>query len=472
MSFLSGLMRRVPIRLREPHSDAQRQLIEYQGNVVCFAGRRWGKTDGNVFRLMQGVSMNPGIYWWVGLSWVSASMKRAWRLLKWYTRQVWIKAGQDPKPHIRLADKELHWPGGGEIWLRTAEREDSLIGEGLKGAVLDEFSLMRETVWTEHIQPALLDYGGWVSFSGVPKGNNWAAQLWQKAHQMEGWLAFRRTTYDNPFIDPAKIDEMRATMPERLFRQEILAEVVADAGALFRNVERCAMAVPQDEGQDTVFGVDWGKDVDFTVITVFDKEGRMVAFDRFNKIDYMVQCGRLHALARRYKPQVIVAEQNAMGVPLIEQLKREGLPVYAFNTTLATKALIVEDLELAFETGEIEILDESVLINELHAFEMDRLPSGTVRYRAAQGMHDDCVMSLALAWYGYKRKTMRVRTMPSPYGPIWETEPMTKREAAAQEHADTELHRKYAQKHYCPQCHQEWLESQGLEDERGMPRLW
>jgi hypothetical protein len=28
------------------------------------------------------------------------------------------------------------------------------------------------------------------------------------------------------------------------------------------------------------------------------------------------------------------------------------------------------------------------------------LPSGTLRYGAPSGMHDDMVMSLALAWYG------------------------------------------------------------------------
>ena len=32
------------------------------------------------------------------------------------------------------------------------------------------------------------------------------------------------------------------------------------------------------------------------------------------------------------------------------------------------------------------------------AYEMDKTPSGMVRYGAPEGMHDDCVMSLALAW--------------------------------------------------------------------------
>jgi len=54
---------------------------------------------------------------------------------------------------------------------------------------------------------------------------------------------------------------------------------------------------------------------------------------------------------------------------------------------------------LAFERGDIGIVAEPTLINELQAFEMDRLPSGMVRYAAPEGLHDDCVISLALAWH-------------------------------------------------------------------------
>jgi hypothetical protein len=34
----------------------------------------------------------------------------------------------------------------------------------------------------------------------------------------------------------------------------------------------------------------------------------------------------------------------------------------------------------------------------LQAYEAERLPSGAMRYNAPAGMHDDMVMSLALAW--------------------------------------------------------------------------
>ena len=87
-----------------------------------------------------------------------------------------------------------------------------------------------------------------------------------------------------------------------------------------------------------------------------------------------------------------------MGEPLIEQLQRQGLPVAAFNTASATKTQAIEALALAFERGDLRILGDQTLIGELQAFEMERLPSGLVRYGAPEGMHDDMVMSLALAW--------------------------------------------------------------------------
>jgi hypothetical protein len=115
-------------------------------------------------------------------------------------------------------------------------------------------------------------------------------------------------------------------------------------------------------------------------------------------VDYAVQTDRLKALAERFNPHRIVAEQNSMGDPLVEQLARDGLPMQPFLTTAPSKARVVEALALAFERGTLRILNDPVLTGELLAFEAERLPSGLSRYAAPEGMHDDCVIALALAW--------------------------------------------------------------------------
>jgi hypothetical protein len=85
---------------------------------------------------------------------------------------------------------------------------------------------------------------------------------------------------------------------------------------------------------------------------------------------------------------------------VIEQLRRDGLPVTSFITTNASKAAAMEALALAFERGTITIPNHPALVGELQAFEARSLPSGLTRYAAPEGLHDDCVMSLALAWQG------------------------------------------------------------------------
>lgn len=168
-------------------------------------------------------------------------------------------------------------------------------------------------------------------------------------------------------------------------------------------MREAATAVPSEPiaGRTYVIGCDWGKQHDYTVLIVLDAAtGAMVAMERLNQIDYAVQANTLRGLAARYQPTAIIAERNSIGEPIIEALQRHGLPVRAFTTTNASKANAIEALQLAFEQGDIRIFNDPVLLNELHAFGMERLPSGMVRYTAPSGQHDDCVMALALAWHG------------------------------------------------------------------------
>ena len=92
-------------------------------------------------------------------------------------------------------------------------------------------------------------------------------------------------------------------------------------------------------------------------------------------------------------------EQNSIGQPQIEELQRMGVPASGFITTNQTKAQIVDALALAFEQDKIKIPNDPTLISELMAYQSEKLPSGVLRYSAPEGMHDDCVIALALAWW-------------------------------------------------------------------------
>ena len=127
----------------------------------------------------------------------------------------------------------------------------------------------------------------------------------------------------------------------------------------------------------------------------------MLGVERFNQIDYRVQIPRLVEFASYWRAGAIVVELNAMGIPLVEDLVAQGLPVYPFMTTGASKAEIIERLVLAFEKHQITIQPDEDLIGELEAFSMTTTAHmRQAKYGAPAGLHDDMVMSLAFAYYG------------------------------------------------------------------------
>ena len=189
-----------------------------------------------------------------------------------------------------------------------------------------------------------------------------------------------------------------------MFEQEYLARFLEDGGGVFRGVMAAATAEEQAQavdGHEYVFGVDWAQSQDFTVIAVIDVTTQeLVALDRFNQIDYQLQVNRLETLFQMFNPGDIVAERNSIGQPLVERLHDMGLPVSPFLTTNASKNELIRNLVLGIERQTLKILPDPVLVNELQAFEQTRLASGLMRFEAPEGMHDDTVIALALAWYG------------------------------------------------------------------------
>ena len=152
--------------------------------------------------------------------------------------------------------------------------------------------------------------------------------------------------------------------------------------------------------QRTCFGVDWGRENDYTVIVVIDSLTRqMLAYDRFNQVNWSLQRGRLKAMCDRWNLLVIYAESNSIGSPNIEALQQEGLPVHPFVTTAASKPPLIESLALAIERRDLALLPDDILLDELTNYRMERLPAGGYRYSAPSGLHDDLVIATALAWH-------------------------------------------------------------------------
>ena len=361
---------------------------------VLSAGRRWGKTRLGVNECLDAAAQG-GRAWWVSPSYKTSEV--GWRPLRQIARKI-------PNAEIRLVDRMVTLPNGGFVAVRSADNPDSLRGEGLDFVVMDECAFMQREAWTEAIRPALSDRQGKALFISTPKGRNWFWEAYMRGvNGEEGWESWTFPTSSNPYIEPAEIEAAKRDLPEMIFRQEYLAEFIDDSGGVFRRVQEAAVLEPKEyeQGRQYVAGVDVAASVDFTVVTVLDAETKeMVYLDRFNRVDYPVLIDRLEAVYNRYHLTSMVVESNSIGRPVIDELVARGLNIVPFTTTSATKQAIIQNLQAAFENGQILVLNDQILVGELLSFESKRNASGGFSYSAPDGMHDDCVLSLAIAWHG------------------------------------------------------------------------
>jgi hypothetical protein len=384
-----------------PRLHAAQQLIVAQArryNVVCL-GRRAGKTCLGIDRLVQPALHGAPVAW----------MSPTYRMLAEVWRTVRHRLGplveRISEQHYRM---ELVTGGVVEMW--SLDHADAIRGRKYRRVVIDEAAMVRDlgVVWQQVVRPTLTDLCGDAWLLSSPRGRNFFWECFQRGEdpQQTEWRSWQMPTSANPYVSPREIEAMRRELPERVFQQEVLARFLDGGAGVFRRVQEAATAHPLDgpaAGAAYVVGCDWARAVggDYTVLTVMDSVRKtVVALDRFSGVDYGMQVGRLRALCERWNPQVVYSEMNNMGGPLTELLGREGLPVHGVTTTNPSKARWVDALALAFERDEITILDDPVLVGELLAYEGTLLPGGGTRYSAPPGGHDDCVMSLMLAWQG------------------------------------------------------------------------
>ena len=407
-------MSAVAPRIRLPYPHLGQQTVRRQARRFNWlaAGRRWRKTTMAMTISVESAAAGQTVIW-------GAPTYNQVRIGMEETRRAAAGVAD-----FNLSRMEVSFPLGGRILFRSLDNPDNARGLTGDGIVIDEAGIAKPYAWYEVLRPMLIDTGGWLWAIGTPNGRNWFwtesmaaldradAMAWQVptlgVEIVGGELRRRPLPLENPAIPFEEIDRLYRTMSERAFRQEILAEFVEDGGGVFRRVVDAATATEQSgptPGHSYVIACDWGRSNDYTVLAVLDtREQALVYMDRFSQIDYVLQMERVTALARRFNPVSIVAEANAMGQPVIDQLARRGLPIKPFVTTNASKAEIIDALALAFEQGEIRILNDPVLLGELQAYEMNKTPSGLMQYSAPEGMHDDTVMALAIGWWAARRQ--------------------------------------------------------------------
>lgn len=388
---------RYKIHLKEPHDKQASFRASSAKRKVIVAGRRGGKTTGVSTIAVEAALEGRRI---LEAAPTQDQTEVFWEECKAAFAEP-IAAGVIYKHEGK---RMMELPNGGRIRSKTAWDADTLRGDYADLLILDEYSLMSESAWNEVGAPMLLDNDGDAVFIFTPKRRNHAYKLYQraKADDTGRWGAWHFTSHDNPHLSEEALAEITADMTDEAYKQEILAQFLEGEGQVFRNIP-ANMTAPQTTPaahatHRLVAGVDWARQQDYTAISVgcatCEQE---VAIDRFNKIEYAFQRGRLRVLVERWGVTDILAEENSIGLPNLEMLQRDGLPVRGFQTTASSKPPLIQNLALSLERVEFALISDPVWTAELEAYEQTvSATTGRARYSAPEGMHDDTVMARAL----------------------------------------------------------------------------
>ena len=390
------------IRLRMPrlYPKQHAAIFHDQRYGVVEASTKSGKTVGCiVWLLAQAFERGkPGReFWWVAPVWSQARI--AYRRIKRMFQSAdpggdWWDYS-DGETAITVA-------GGGRLVFRGSDRSDTLYGEDVYAAVVDEASRCREDAW-HAIRSTLTATKGAIRIIGNVRGRqNWAYRLGRQAESGDPDMHFARLTahdaVEGGVLDQKEIDDAKARLPEHVFRELYLAEPSDDGGNPF-GIGAIHLAMRDYEpGVPAVFGIDLARSHDWTVVCGLDGAGNVAKLARW-QTDWRQTRDRITRIVSDAGHPPTLIDATGVGDPIVEDLAGKLDCVNGFTFTGRSKQQIMEGLAAAIQAGEVGLpsRDEAGwLIAELEAFEYE-YRGRSVYYSAPEGLHDDGVCALALA---------------------------------------------------------------------------
>jgi len=228
-----------------PHTPEQADYLYSNArfNVPC-CGRRWGKSQAAGHRMTYKMFVPDSYNWIIGPTYKlgEKEFRVVWRdfeeldILRYCKKTNNVKQGQ----------MEIRTPWGAVLEVVSAEKQDSLLGEGLSHAIMSEAAKHQRSTWEQYIEPALSDLLGTCDFPSTPKGYNWYHALWQlgqpvthngnthhkdyKSWQFPSWTNSAR--YPGGF-DNEEIQRIKSLVSKVWFDQEYGASFTTISGAIY-----------------------------------------------------------------------------------------------------------------------------------------------------------------------------------------------------------------------------------------------
>jgi len=313
---------------------------------------------------------------------------------------------------------EIHLFNNSKLYIRSATNPDSIVSKGYSLIIIDEAALISKEVFQKQILPTARRNGCKIVLISTPRGKNWFHDLFLKGQDPaeKMYISFKQPWWKRPNYPKLLVDLMK-DLPEHIRKQEFEAEFLDNSGGTFTNLAAVFQGKPVEfESQqqewvhpkidelikttDFVVAVDLAKMVDYTVITGFDSQTKeMVYYKRMNRMDYKKVLDDIHRTAAWLNYADIIYDGTGVGGSFGDFLSAD-FNTHSFVFTNQSKNDLVNRLIIATEYCSIKMPNLTTVRHEFEVFRFNLTRTGMMSYSAPDGMHDDCVMSIALAnWY-------------------------------------------------------------------------
>ena len=226
------MQKEVEITINRPKLANYQEDILYNDARFTFteASTKSGKTFCHVWWIFERAHEpwnNPGYnHWWVAP--VYDQSKIAFSRLKHKIERTGLYK-------INETNLTIECPNGAMIRFRSADKADHLFGEDVYSIVFDEAPRSKVDAWYA-LRTTITSTGGIFkaigNFGGV---SNWMHQLKEKAKTDPKYAYYKITAWDavrEGILTKEEIDQAKADLPDKIFKQLYLAEAVEDIDQL------------------------------------------------------------------------------------------------------------------------------------------------------------------------------------------------------------------------------------------------
>lgn len=221
------------------------------------------------------------------------------------------------------------------LTIKGADNPDSIRGQDFRGVFLDEWALMKQSVWEEILRPIITPNAErWAIFGFTPKGRNFVYDYWLKCDEWGEWYkSFLPATKSN-LINQSEMDKASQEMPKALFEQEFECSFLADEEFTLIpavSVEKLRNIRVSEREVRRVIACDPSYGGDECVIYALENS-RIIEEKILHLKDTMLISGEVASMMYKHKTDYCAVDCIGIGAGVYDRLREMGKNVIGINS--------------------------------------------------------------------------------------------------------------------------------------------